>query len=154
MWNGKFSTGTKIPVCQAPSQPSCDSKWPFRQSPIAVRARLFFRRDGGFGPFLCVLGAVLVAGVVAEPELHVLLAPTAKEVVKPAAARVAAREMGGIAQAALPECGVKFAVIQVVGVQQIETSQGEVVKQFPENWRERFVRDFRGREQWDVLFRE
>lgn len=123
----------KIPVCQAPSQPSCDSKWSFGQSPVTVRARLFFRRHGVFRPFRCVLGAVFVAGVVAEPELHVVSAPRAKEVMKLAAAQVAAQEMGGIAQAALPECGVKFAIVQVVGMQQIETAEGEVVKQFPKN---------------------
>src|SRR5260370_34289391 len=113
MWNGKFSTGTKIPVCQAPSQPSCDSKWPFRQSPIAVRARLFFRRDGGFRPFPCVLGAGLVAGVVAEPEVHVLLAPTAKEVVKTAAAAGSGRGMGGVAQGAVPELRITLRDVEV-----------------------------------------
>ena len=92
-----------------------------------------------------MLRAFFIAGVVTQPELHVVLAPTAKEVVKPAAARVAAGQVRRLAQAACPELGVEFMVAQVVGVQKVEAAQGEVVEQFPKDGRERLVADFLGR---------
>ncbi len=132
----------------------CGGRWlkrPFGQTPVAVTDGFFFGRDFVFRIFLRVLGAFVVGGVAAQPELHLRVAPTAEEVVKPAAARIATRQMAGIAQAALPEFGVKFAVAQMVGVQDVETLERQVVEEFPENRREGFVGDFGGRQERDIF---
>src|SRR5437867_8826978 len=83
------------------------SDWPLGQTPVSVEGRHFLRRQRGLGPFLGVLGAVLIAGVVTQPELHLVLAPTAEEVVEPAAPGVAAGQMRRLAQPACPELGVE-----------------------------------------------
>src|SRR5205085_6422637 len=108
---------------------SCALKleWPLGQAPIAVEWRLFLRRQRSLGPLLRVFGALLIAGVVAQPQLHVVLPPTAEEVVEPAAARIASGQVRRLAQAACPQLGVELPVAQVVGMQHVESAQGEVV---------------------------
>src|SRR5580704_12526531 len=81
---------------------AAQSKRPFRQTPVTVDERFFFRREIILRPVLRVFGALVIAGVIAQPELHFVLAPTAEEVVKPAASRIASGQMCRIAQAALP----------------------------------------------------
>ena len=81
-----------------------------------------------FWPFLRRLDAFLVAGVVAEPQAHLIFAPTAEEIVKPSPAPVAAGQKRRLAQTAAPEFCVKLLVVQVVGVLHIEAAQGKVVQ--------------------------
>src|SRR2546425_9268766 len=97
------------------------SKRALGQTPIAMEGRLFFLWQHVRGPVLRVLGAVLIRGVVAQPELHFVITPTAEEIVKPAAARIAAGQMRRIAQTALSQFGVKFPVDQMVSVQHVKT---------------------------------
>ena len=130
------------------------SKRPLGQAPVAAGGRGFFRGQRGVRPFLRVLGAFGVGGVVAEPELHLVVAPTAEDVVEPASARVASGQVRWVAQAARPEFGVEVAVGQVIGVQDVEAAQSQVVQEFPENGRERFVGEFSGRQERDVFLGE
>src|SRR6266852_9627325 len=130
------------------------SERPLRQTPVAITGWFFFWRDGVLRPVLRVFGALFVAGIVAQPELHFFVAPTSEKIVKPAPARMTARQIRRIAQAALPKFGVKFAIAQVVGVPHVETAQREVVKQLQKNWHERFIRDFSGWQQRNVSFGE
>ena len=118
-----------------------------REAPVAVERRVFARRDGLFGPVGLVAGTLFLGGVVTEPDLHLFIAPTAENVVKPGGVGGAAGKMGGFVEAVMPEFGVEFAVAQVVAVKDVKAAQGEVVQQFPEDRRERVVGDFGGREQ-------
>ncbi len=128
------------------------SERPFWQTPIAIIGRLLFGWDGVLGPLACMFDALFVSGVIPQPKLRFVITPTAKEIVEPAAAQVAARQMRRIPQAPLPKFGVKFTIAQMVRVQHIKTAQGQVVQQFPQNGGERFIRYFSGRQQGDVVF--
>src|SRR5882672_672052 len=128
------------------------SKRSLGKTPVPAARWFLFRRQFVLGIFFRVLEAFLVAGVVAQPELHIVLAPNAQEVVEPAAARTAAGQMCRVTQTALPEFSVEFTVSQMVTVQDVETAQGEVVEEFPENRREGFVGDLGGRQERNLLF--
>src|ERR1035437_6004761 len=99
-----------------------------------------------------MFGALFVAGVIPQPEPHIVLAPTAKEIVKPTAARASSGQMRGFAKAVLPETVVKLAIAKVVRVQDVEAAQGKIVQQFPEYGGQRFLGDFSGRQQGNVFF--
>src|SRR5438067_7167262 len=91
-----------------------DSERPFGQSPIPIEGRFLFRRHRIVRPLGRVFGAFFPAGVIAQPDLHVLLAPTAREIVKPTSARIAARQMRRVANAALRKLGIELAVAEVI----------------------------------------
>src|ERR1019366_6449466 len=92
------------------------SSW---QTPIAIEGRLFLRGNRGLRPICRMFGALCVAGVIPQPESYIILAPTAEEIVKPAAARASSGQMRGFAKAVLPEAVVKLAVAQVICVQDV-----------------------------------
>ena len=75
----------------------------------------------------------------------VIIAAAANEVLEPTASATAfAGHQRVVAQTAFPKRGVKFAVAQVVGVQDVESAAGEVMKEFPEFGGERYVGEFGG----------
>jgi hypothetical protein len=53
-----------------------------------------------------MFSALFVAGVIPQPEPHIILVPTAEEIVKPTTARASSGQMRGFAQAMLPEAVV------------------------------------------------
>src|ERR1035437_9404173 len=89
-------------------QPGGESKRPFRQTPIAIEGRLFLQGHGVLRPICGMFGALFVAGVIPQPESHIVLPPTAEEIVKPTAAKASSGQMRGFAKAVFPEAGVKL----------------------------------------------
>jgi hypothetical protein len=97
------------------------------QAPVAVGNRLFFGWQRVFRVLRRVCRALRVCGVVAQPKLPIVLAPTAQKIVKSAATRVPAGEMRWIAQTALPKRIVKLSIAQVIGMQDVKTVEGNLM---------------------------
>ena len=74
-----------------------------------MEGRLFLRGNRVLWPICHMFGALFVARVIPQREPHVVLAPTAEEIVKPTAAQAPPGQMRGFAKAVLPEAVVKLA---------------------------------------------
>src|SRR5262249_38891092 len=102
---------------------------------------------GILGKVAGVPGSLLIRSIEPEPELHLLVAPTAQNIVKPAPTFAFARQKRLLPQAVMPQLRVELAVVKVIGVLDVKTVAGEIVEEFPEFGGKGFIRQFVRRKQ-------
>ena len=114
------------------------------QTPVPVADGLFLRRKRLLGPVAGMLRPVFIRGMIAQPELMVLVAAAPDKIVVPAARFAFARQQRLVAQTAPPQLGVELAVREVIGMQDVKTPAGQPVQQLPELGGDRLIGELVG----------